>query len=130
MITLAQTKDLVGATAYTHDDHKLGTVRSFVLDDRTGVPGFVGIETGLLGRSTTWVPVLQASFNDTRLTVPYDEDLVKAAPDADLAEDGRLEPEAERALREHYRVEEEYADEPPTHPAPGTPGAPTDQGPA
>ena len=121
MITLDQAEQLVGAKVYSRDDEELGEVRSWVKDPRSGVPGFIAVSSGLLGRSTTWVPVLQASFNDLKVTVPYDADLVKAAPDADLADDERLEPEAEARLREHFGVEAEYADEPPTHPAPDDP---------
>lgn len=119
MITLDQAREIVGAKVWSRDDEELGEVRAWARDPRSGLPGFVGVKTGLLGHSTTWVPVLQAMFNDLRLTVPYDAALVKSAPDADLVDDERLDPEAEARLREHFGVEAEYADEPPTYPAPG-----------
>ena len=108
MITLDQAKDLVGAAAYSEDGKELGEVTGWVTDERTGLPGFVEVRTGRLG-GTTWVPVLQALFNSRTLTVPYAEDVVLSAPNASAA-DGRLDADAERALRAHYGVDDEYAD--------------------
>lgn len=121
MITLDQADGLVGSQAWSRDDEKLGEVSAWAPDPRSGLPGFVAVRTGLLGRSTTWVPVLRAMFNDLRLTLPYDAEVVKAAPDAEVGADGRLDPEAEARLRAHYGMDEEYAEEPPTHRAPGDP---------
>ena len=107
MITTEQAHDLVGATAYSKDGEELGKITEWVTDERTGLPGFVAFSSGLLG-GTTWVPVLQATFNSLRLTVPYSEEQVKAAPSAS-SRDGRLDADEERALREHFGVDGEYA---------------------
>ena len=108
MITLEQAQDLVGATAYSKDGQELGKIMQWAADDRTGLPGFVSFSHGMLGRAS-WVPVVQATFNTLRLTVPYTEEQVKAAPSVSV-HDGRLDPDDERALRAHYGVDDEYAD--------------------
>jgi uncharacterized protein (TIGR02271 family) len=96
-----QTRDLIGSTAYGSDGEKIGKVGQLFLDDETGQPEFVTINTGFFGTSETFVPLHEASMDGDRLTVPYTKDKVKDAPHVDL--DGRhLDREEERRLYEYY----------------------------
>jgi len=89
----------IGTTAYDANDHKIGTVEHFYVDDRTGEPTWVAVMTGLLGTRQSVVPALDARFADGALRLPVDADAVKRAPK--LAGE-HLTPDDETELRRHY----------------------------
>ncbi len=109
MIARHQAQHLPGARAFSREGTEMGTVREVLDDPVTGLHGFVELESGLLGRSRTWVPVLQATFDDLRLDLPYRAERIRHAPHATLGPDRVLDAAGEVALREHYRVDDEYA---------------------
>jgi uncharacterized protein (TIGR02271 family) len=100
-ISIEQTRDVIGSTAYSSDGEKLGKVGHVLLDDDSGRPEFVTVHTGLFGIKESFVPLAEASFHGDRLTVPYDKDQVKNAPNAEL-EQGHLAPDEEAQLYSYY----------------------------
>jgi uncharacterized protein (TIGR02271 family) len=101
MFSETQTRELIGTTAYGSDGEKLGKVGQLFLDDETGQPEFVTINTGFFGSSESFVPLQDATMDGDRLTLPYTKDKVKDAPHVDL--DGQhLDSEEERRLYEYY----------------------------
>jgi uncharacterized protein (TIGR02271 family) len=101
MLTEDQAREVIGATAYGDDGEKIGKVGQLFLDDQTGQPQFVTVNTGLFGTSESFVPVADATFNGDRLVVPFSKDKVKDAPNVDL--DGRhLDESEEQRLYEYY----------------------------
>ena len=101
MLTEAQAREVIGSTAYGRDGEKIGKVGQLFLDDQTGQPEFVTINTGFFGSSESFVPVADATFEGDRLVVPFDKDKVKDAPNVDL--DGRhLDESEEQRLYEYY----------------------------
>jgi uncharacterized protein (TIGR02271 family) len=103
MLTENQARETIGATAYSVDGDKLGKVGQLFLDDQTGRPEFVTVNTGLFGTKETYIPIADATFNGDRLTVPFGKDQVKGAPNVD-AEGGHLDPAEEQRLYEHYSL--------------------------
>lgn len=101
MISETQARDVLGSTAYTHDGDKLGKVGHLFLDDQTGRPEFVSVNTGLFGTNESFVPVADADFAENRLTVPFTKDKVKDAPNVD-AESGHLDQADEDILYKYY----------------------------
>lgn len=101
MITETQAADIVGSTAYSEDGDKLGKVGQLFLDEVSGRPEFVSVNTGLFGTNESLVPVGTADFDGERLTVPFSKDKVKDAPNIDT-ESGHLEQSAEDRLYEYY----------------------------
>lgn len=101
MINENQARDVLGSTAYSHDGDKLGKVGHLFLDDETGRPEFVSVNTGLFGTNESFVPVADATFDGERLTVPFSKDKIKDAPNVD-AESGHLDPSDEDILFDHY----------------------------
>jgi uncharacterized protein (TIGR02271 family) len=91
----------VGADAYGSDGEKIGKVGQVFLDDETDEAAWATVNTGLFGRSESFVPLGNASFTDGRLVVGYPKDTVKGAPNIS-DEDGHLTPDQERALYEYY----------------------------
>ena len=101
MLTEDQAREVIGATAYGDDGEKIGKVGQLFLDDQTGRPEFVTVNTGLFGTSESFVPVADATFNGDRLVVPFSKDKVKDAPNVDL--DGRhLDESEEQRLYDYY----------------------------
>ena len=101
MLSETQAREVVGATAHGSDGEKIGKVGQLFLDDQTGQPEFVTVNTGLFGTSESFVPVEGATFDGDRLVVPYTKDVVKDAPNVDL-DHGHLDPSEEQRLFDYY----------------------------
>ena len=101
MLTEQNAREVIGTTAYTSDDEKLGKVGQLFLDDQTGRPEFVTVNTGLFGTNETFVPVSDATFNGGRLVLPFDKAKIKDAPNVD-AGGGHLDESEEQRLYEYY----------------------------
>ena len=89
------------ATVYDSAGEKVGSVGNLYLDDKTGEPSWLTVNTGLFGMSESFVPIdgtLQAV--DGRIDVPYTKEQIKDAPRVDA--DGHLDPSEERELYAHF----------------------------
>lgn len=101
MLDNTQAQRVVGSTAYDDGGSKIGSVGQLFLDDQTGRPEFVTVNTGMFGTSESFVPVAEATWDGERLTVPFSKDQVKDAPRVD-ADGGHLDQAEERRLYDHY----------------------------
>jgi stress response protein YsnF len=99
MLTEREVATAIGSTAYGPDGSKIGTVENFFVDDRTGVPTWVSITTGLFGSRHSIAPATEASVGDGGLRLPVTAEAVKAAP---RLAGTHLDPAEEQALRAHY----------------------------
>ena len=104
MIGNEEMTNVVGRTAYSIDGEKIGTVGQLYLDDTTNQPEFVTVNTGLLGMSESFVPVVNASVDGDRLVVPFSKDKVKDAPSVE-ASDQHLDSDEERRLFDYYGMD-------------------------
>ncbi len=100
MLGQDQIDQVQGSTAYGSNGEKIGSVGQIYLDDQSGQPAWVTVNTGLFGTSESFVPLSEASYSGDRLTLPYDKDKIKGAPN--VAEDGHISPEEEQNLYEYY----------------------------
>lgn len=100
MISETQIRSVIGSTAYSTEGDKIGSVGQLYLDDSTGEPDFVSVNTGLFGMRESLVPIRDANLEGDRLVLPYSKDKIKDAPNLDS--DGHLEPADEQRLYEHY----------------------------
>ena len=101
MLTEQDARAVIGATAVSTDGDKIGKVGQLFLDDESGRPEFVTVNTGLLGSKETFIPVADATVDDDRLVVPFDKEKIKEAPSVD-ADGGHLDQPEERRLYEYY----------------------------
>jgi stress response protein YsnF len=99
MLTEREVAAAIGSTAYGPDGSKIGTVENFFVDDRTGVPTWVSVTTGLFGSRHSIAPATEASVGDGGLRLPVTAEAVKAAP---RLAGTHLDPAEEQALRAHY----------------------------
>jgi stress response protein YsnF len=108
MLTEREVAAAIGSTAYGPDGSKIGTVENFFVDDRTGVPTWVSVATGLFGTRHSIAPAAEASVGDGGLVLPVTAEAVKAAP---RLAGTHLDPAEEQALRTHYGMADAERDE-------------------
>jgi uncharacterized protein (TIGR02271 family) len=100
VITTQQVQDLAGRTVLGTGDEKIGKVGEVYLDDTSGQPEWVTINTGLFGTSHSFAPLASASMAGQDLQIAYDKDTVKDAPR--VGDDGHLSPAEEDELYRYY----------------------------
>jgi uncharacterized protein (TIGR02271 family) len=100
MISNNQIAQIDGATVHGSDGSKIGKAGQVYLDDSTGAPSWVTVNTGLFGTSESFVPVQDATIEGDTFTVPYTKDKVKDAPR--VAADGHLDVSEEEELYRYY----------------------------
>lgn len=100
MPTTNEIQDWHGRTIEGPDGHKIGKVDEIYVDDRTGRPEWALVHTGLLGTKSSFVPIAEATTDGNTVTVPFDKDKVKDAPNVE--KDGHLSPQEEAELFRHY----------------------------
>ena len=79
---------------------KIGGIGEVYLDDVTGEPEWVSVNTGLFGASESFVPLQAARIEGNDIQVDYDKEFVKDAPRVSAG--GHLTPEEEQRLYEYY----------------------------
>jgi uncharacterized protein (TIGR02271 family) len=100
MIDTQSLDRVIGSEVYGPNGDKIGKVGQLYLDDASGRPTWVTVNTGLFGTKENFVPVQYASISGDRVTVPYDKSKVKDAPQ--VADDGHISPEEEEELYRYY----------------------------
>lgn len=104
MINTEQLRDISGVTVYGPDQEKIGRAGQVYLDDDTGQPEWLTVNTGLFGTNESFVPLHTAELSDEGLTVAYRKEKVKDAPNVD-PENGHLDRDEEQRLFQHYGLE-------------------------
>lgn len=93
---------MIGKTAYDSEGSKIGKVGQLFLDDQTGRPEFITVNTGFFGTSESFVPAGQATEDGDSVRLPYTKDVVKDAPNVDM-DAGHLDESEEQRLYDYYR---------------------------
>ena len=91
------------ATMIDRDGDRIGNIDAIYVDDQTGQPEWVLVNTGLFGTRSTFVPIAQATGSGGQVQVPYEKQRVKDAPNMDP--DGHLSEAEEQELWRHYGLE-------------------------
>src|SRR5215218_9342033 len=103
MIGQEQVQQSIGSDMYSADGDKIGRVGQIYLNDTTSPPEWLTVNTGFFGTNESFVPISEADFSEDRVTVPFSKDKVKDAPN--VAADGHISIEEERALYEYYGLD-------------------------
>jgi stress response protein YsnF len=88
--------DVIGS-----DGERIGRAGSVFLDDDTGQPEWITVETGLFGLKENFVPADQATVEGDSLRIPYDKAKVKDAPQIEPTE-GHIDESEEAELYRYY----------------------------
>ncbi|SDD21411.1 PRC and DUF2382 domain-containing protein [Auraticoccus monumenti] len=103
-INTEQAQRFIGGRNKVYDSSgdKIGTAEQIYLDETSGQPSWVTVNTGLFGTSESFVPLEGARIDGDDLVVQYDKARVKDAPRVDP--DGHLSEAEEATLYDYYGV--------------------------
>ena len=71
----------IGRRAVDPQGNKIGSVGQVYLDDETGQPDWVTVNTGLFGTRENFVPLRGTRIDGDDLVLPFDKTVVKDSPD-------------------------------------------------
>jgi uncharacterized protein (TIGR02271 family) len=91
----------MGRQVLDREDNKIGKVSQIYLDNQTGRPEWLAINTGLFKTRSSFVPLGDAVVEGDQVKVPFDKAAVKDAPQVDDS-DGELTAEEEEQLYRYY----------------------------
>jgi len=94
---------LRGQQLIDRDGDKVGKIDEIYLDEQTGQPEWLAVNTGLFGTNVSFVPLAQATTEGDTVRVPYEKSQIKDAPNASA--DGQLSQEEESRLYSHYGLD-------------------------
>ena len=103
MLTQDQARTLIGATAVDSSGDKIGKIGQVYLDDQTGQPQWISVNTGFFGTSESLVPLESATMEGDGVRVAHTKAVVKDAPKVDA--DQHLDPAEEQRLYQHYGMD-------------------------
>lgn len=89
-----------GGKVIDNDGDKIGSVGQIYVDDHTGNPSWVTVNTGLFGSNESFAPLEGASVEGNDVRIAYDKAKVKDAPN--VAPDGHLSAQDESELYRYY----------------------------
>ena len=91
----------LGRTAVDGEGGKIGTIGQVYLNDETGQPDWVTVNTGLFGTKENFVPLEGSSFgSDDNLVLPFGKDVVKDAPH--VGDASHLDVDEQESLYSYY----------------------------
>lgn len=102
MLTLQDVKLVIGGMAYDKAGAKVGRIGMIYVDDETGRPDWVSVNTGFFGTTESFVPLAGAQVDGEDLRLAHSRDVIKDAPTVDT--DEHLSPEQEDELYRHYEL--------------------------
>jgi uncharacterized protein (TIGR02271 family) len=102
MITIEAVPTIMGHNAYDSSHRKLGKIGQVFVDEATGRPEWMTINTGLFGTKETFVPLEPAQIDGDDVVVPFGKEQIKDAPSVDPEAQGQLSDVDEMRLYEHY----------------------------
>lgn len=108
-----------GADAYDINGDKIDRAGQVYLDDQTGRPEWVTVNTGLCGMNESFIPLPNSSVGGRGLTVPFTKDNVTDAPQVD-PDNGHRSQDEERAVYAHSGKDYSWARSASGLPAGGT----------
>jgi len=91
----------IGRNAVDPQGNKIGSVGQVYLDDETGQPDWITVNTGLFGMKENFAPLAGSSFNGDNLVLPYGKDVVKDSPD--IADASHLDGDEQQSLYSYYQ---------------------------
>jgi uncharacterized protein (TIGR02271 family) len=92
-----------GHTVIGPEGEKVGKIEDIYFDRESGEPEWALVQTGLVGKKDSFVPLAGAQSQGDDLRIRYPKDQVKDAPN--IEPDGELSDDEEARLYQHYRLE-------------------------
>jgi uncharacterized protein (TIGR02271 family) len=108
MITIDAIPTVLGHTVYDSSHKKLGKVGQVYVDETTGQPEWMTVNTGLFGTKETFVPLEPAEIQGDEVMVPFQKEQIKDAPTVEAEAEGRIAEQDEIRLYEYYGMSTEH----------------------
>jgi len=100
MTTSPDPQEYIHRSAVDPDGHTIGKVSKVYLDDHTGQPRWVLVETGLFGTRDSFAPIHGSRIDGERVVLAVSKEQVKDAPNID--KDAHISQSEEDTLRQYY----------------------------
>ena len=101
MTTPQDTERYIRRAAVDAEGNRIGKITKVYLDDQTGQPQWILVETGLFGTRQSFAPIRGSRFDGEQLVIlAVSKDQVKDAPNID--QDAHISQSEEDALRQYY----------------------------
>jgi uncharacterized protein (TIGR02271 family) len=101
-MTNAQTPETyLGLTAVDTAGDKIGSVGQVYVNDESGVPDWITVNTGLFGMKENFVPLQGSSISGDNLVLPFGKDVVKDAPN--VSDASHLDADEQQDLYAYYQ---------------------------
>jgi sporulation protein YlmC with PRC-barrel domain len=100
MTTSPDPQEYIHRAAVDHDGHRIGKVSQVYLDDHTGQPQWILVETGLFGTRDSFAPIHGSRIDGERVVLAVSKEQVKDAPNIDR--DAHMSQGEEDTLRQYY----------------------------
>ncbi len=101
-MTNAASPDLyVGRNAVDPQGNKIGSVGQVYVNDQTGQPDWITVNTGLFGMKENFAPLAGSSFTGEDLVLPFDKTVVKDSPT--IADASHLDTDEQQSLYGYYQ---------------------------
>lgn len=100
MTTPQDRPDYIHRAAVDAEGNRIGKISQMFLDEQTGKPQWVLVETGLLGTRQSYAPVRGSKLDGELVVLAVSKDKVKDAPNVESGE--QLSDGEQEALRQYY----------------------------
>ena len=91
----------IGRNAVDPQGNKIGSVGQVYLNDQTGQPDWITVNTGLFGMKENFAPLAGSSFTGDDLVLPFDKTVVKDSPE--IADASHLDVDEQQSLYAYYQ---------------------------
>lgn len=92
----------IGHQVSNAEGDKIGKVSQIFVDEETGQPEWLAINTGMFSSKVSFVPLQGATAEGDTLVIPFNKAKVKDAPRVEEDADGFLTPDEEKELYTYY----------------------------
>lgn len=100
MTTSQDTPDYIHRAAVDAEGNRIGKISQLYLDDQTGQPQWMLVETGLFGTRQSFAPVRGSKLDGELVVLAVSKDQVKDAPNVESGE--QLSDSEQEELRRYY----------------------------
>ncbi len=101
MTTSQDAQQYIRRTAVDAEGNRIGKISQVYLDDQTGQPLWVLVETGLFGTRESFAPIYGSRIDGERVVLAVSKDQVNDAPNVDR--DAHVNESDQDALRHYYK---------------------------
>ena len=91
----------MGKDALDAQGNKIGSIGQVYVDDETGVPDWITVNTGLFGTKESFAPLTGSSVTGDGVVLPFGKDVVKGSPE--IKDAAHLDADEQEALYTYYQ---------------------------